>query len=73
MKIIFISALLPFSVGLANTFCFGSGAFTTCNDASGNSYNVQRYGNTTEMQGYNAVTGSSWTKNLFLRKLVSWR
>jgi hypothetical protein len=63
MKAIFATTVLLFVAGFANASCFGSGAFTTCNDASGNSYNVQRYGNTTNMQGYNAGTGSSWTQN----------
>jgi hypothetical protein len=46
----------------ANAACYGSGAFRTCTDDSGNSYNVQKYGNTTTMQGYNAGTGSQWNQ-----------
>ena len=45
--------------------CVGTGAFQTCNDASGNSYSVQRFGNTTSVQGYNAETGSSWSQNSY--------
>ncbi len=39
--------------------CDGRGSSYTCNEASGNSYNVQKFGNTTNMQGYNASTGSN--------------
>lgn len=46
----------------ANAACYGSGAFQTCTDNSGNTYNVQRYGNTTEVQGSNASTGSNWSQ-----------
>src|SRR5690606_22437277 len=30
---------------------------------SGNDYTVQRFGNTTMMNGYNAQTGNSWSQN----------
>ena len=43
--------------------CVGSGSFQTCMDANGNSYNVQRYGNSTYMQGSNLNTGNTWTQN----------
>ncbi|MDR5867959.1 hypothetical protein [Halomonas koreensis] len=43
--------------------CTGSGSFQTCYDAqSGNSYSVQRHGNTTTIQGYNSNTGSTWNQ-----------
>ena len=52
---------------LASSFsqatCYGTGAFRTCTDSSGNNYNIQQYGNSTNMQGYNAATGSNWTQN----------
>lgn len=47
----------------AQAACFGTANNYSCNDASGNSYNVQKYGNTTNMQGYNASTGSNWSQN----------
>jgi hypothetical protein len=43
--------------------CFGSSAFSTCSDDYGNSYNVQRFGNQTIMNGYNSQTGSNWSEN----------
>lgn len=43
--------------------CLGSASFQTCSDSSGNSYNVQRFGNSTYMQGYSARTGSNWSQN----------
>jgi hypothetical protein len=63
MKATIIAIFALLAVGFAGATCVGSGALTTCTDASGNSYNVQRYGNTTNMQGYNAGTGSNWTQN----------
>jgi hypothetical protein len=53
-------AALP---SLVSANCIGSGSFYTCNDASGNSYTVQRYGNTTSVQGYNSQTGSTWSQD----------
>jgi hypothetical protein len=61
-KALFI-AISAFAAVTANANCYGTGTFRTCTDVSGNSYNVQRYGNTTNMQGYNAQTGSTWTQN----------
>lgn len=46
----------------ASAACFGSGAFQNCTDNQGNSYSVQRYGNTTQMQGYNAQHGTNWNQ-----------
>ncbi|VWC01096.1 hypothetical protein BLA6860_04837 [Burkholderia lata] len=46
--------------GAVHANCFGSPAMSTCTDASGNSYTVNRMGNMTTVNGYNAQTGSSW-------------
>lgn len=46
----------------ANAACFGRGTFATCNDNAGTSYTVNRFGNTTQMNGYNARTGSEWSE-----------
>jgi len=54
---------LGFFASSANATCIGSGALSTCSDGSGNSYTVQRFGNQTFMNGYNAQTGSSWSQN----------
>jgi hypothetical protein len=61
-KLAIIGVLLAASIGAqAQTTCFGSGAFQTCSDLStGNTYNVQRFGNTTMMQGSNSNTGTNW-------------
>lgn len=63
MKQYVVGALLTFAVLAANANCFGSANMYTCNDASGNSYNVQKFGNTTNVQGYNSATGSSWNQS----------
>lgn len=47
----------------AQAACYGTGSNYNCSDASGNNYNVQKYGNTTNMQGSNAGTGSNWSQN----------
>ncbi len=63
MKTFFLASLSFIAVSSAQASCYGSSNNYNCNDFSGNSYNVQKYGNTTNMQGYNASTGSSWTQN----------
>ncbi len=45
----------------AQTSCVGTGALRSCTDLStGNSYQVNRIGNTTHLNGYNANNGTSW-------------
>ena len=46
-----------------NAGCIGLGSLQTCNDDFGNSYTINRYGNSTTMNGDNAQTGSSWSQN----------
>ena len=64
MRILLGTAVLLMAVsGAANAQCFGSGAFQTCTDTqSGNTYQIQRYGNTTQIQGSNPYTGSTWSQ-----------
>lgn len=57
-----IAAAALFATTQATAACFGSQNMYTCNDASGNSYQVNRMGNTTTVNGYNAQTGSSWNQ-----------
>lgn len=42
--------------------CYGSDEYQTCDDASGNYYQVQRDGNVTTLRGRNDNTGSSWNQ-----------
>jgi len=63
MKTIAIFAVALTAVLAANASCFGSSNMYSCYDQAGNTYNVQKFGNTTNMQGYNAGTGSSWSQN----------
>ena len=42
--------------------CFGTGNYKNCWDDKGNTYDVSRFGNTTEVSGYNARTGSRWSE-----------
>lgn len=59
--------ILAIVVGLiampASAQCLGSGAFTFCSDASGNSYTTTRVGNQSYTTGTNSRTGSSWNQS----------
>lgn len=62
------SVLIAVGLGLAftgsvNAACYGSGSYQDCYDDNGNSYTVNRYGNSTELNGYNAQTGSTWNQH----------
>ena len=58
-----ISVVLVTVAGQAFSQCYGSSSIYTCNDRqSGNSYNVQRYGNSTYMQGRNPRNGTTWNQ-----------
>lgn len=46
------ASLLSILAMSAQAMCVGSGSFQTCTDNSGNTYSVQRFGNTTNVQGY---------------------
>lgn len=48
--------------GLSSAACIGTNALSTCTDSSGNTYNVQRIGGTTNVQGSNSGTGSTWSQ-----------
>lgn len=58
----FVFAVILLVSGLSFAACIGSDAVQTCTDASGNRYNVQRYGSTTQMQGTSPSTGSIWSQ-----------
>jgi hypothetical protein len=61
-KLLIALSLVSFS-GIASATCYGTGSFQTCYDAqSGNNYQIQRYGNTTQMYGSNPSTGSNWSQ-----------
>ena len=63
-KTIFTAAVLALALPVmpASAACFGSGAFKTCSDSSGNNYTVNKFGNTTTVTGSNARTGSNWNQ-----------
>jgi hypothetical protein len=48
-------------VGSLNAQCVGSSSFSNCWDNSGNSYTVQRFGNTTVVNG-SASNGNTWSQ-----------
>lgn len=63
-KSLILGTLVAFTLSApAFATCTGTGAFQSCFDSNGNSYTVQRFGNSTHMQGYNAQTGSNWSQN----------
>ena len=63
MRIVFATILFAAMTTVANAGCSGSGSYHTCSDNSGNRYTVQKYGNQTHLNGYNAGTGSTWSQN----------
>ncbi|WP_210165095.1 hypothetical protein [Pseudorhizobium marinum] len=62
MRKLLTAAIFAISAAQASAMCVGSGALTSCTDTQGNSYTVNRFGNTTITNGHNAGTGSSWSQ-----------
>lgn len=62
-KIVLAIAAMLAATNASQAGCFGTGTYSTCTDASGNRYSIQRFGGNTYMNGYNANTGSSWSRN----------
>ena len=63
MKRFAFAALLAATSINASANCVGTNSFQTCYDyQSGNQYDIQRFGNTTIMEGSNPRTGSRWTQ-----------
>lgn len=65
MKRIITAAVLTLTAVTSNAACYGGANVYSCSDLSGNTYNVQRYGNTTSVQGYNSNTGNSWSQQSY--------
>ncbi|WP_368169717.1 hypothetical protein [Aeromonas sp. R4-3] len=61
MRLITITTLMVLS-GAVSADCIGSGNFRTCTDNTGNTYTVQKFGNSTYVNGQNPNTGSSWNQ-----------
>lgn len=59
--LIAITSVLPYVAQASN--CYGSSSYYTCNDNSGNRYDISRYGSYTQVDGYNYNTGSSWSQS----------
>lgn len=57
-----IVSMLLFA-GTASAGCIGSGNLKTCYDNSGNSYTVQKFGDSTYVSGYNSKTGTTWNQD----------
>lgn len=56
-----IVSMLLFA-GASSADCIGSGSLKTCYDDSGNTYTVQKFGDTTYVNGQNSRTGSTWSQ-----------
>lgn len=66
MKSIAIATAMTLLASAASATCFGTDSFQTCYDSdSGNNYSIQRFGNTTTMQGSNSRTGSRWSQESY--------
>lgn len=59
-----IATVVAFALlsGAVHAECIGSDSFKTCYDDSGNTYNVQKFGGSTYVNGQNSETGSSWNQ-----------
>ncbi len=63
MKKILIALLVTVpTLANAGSDCIGTGSYKTCYDDYGNTYDISRYGNTTEVQGRNSRTGARWSQ-----------
>lgn len=62
MKKLIIALTIAFAAPSAFASCFGTDGFKTCTDQSGNTYNVQKFGNSTHVTGHNP-NGSTWNQN----------
>ena len=63
MKSLILGGILALGIaGTAQAQCVGYGAYRTCSDSSGNNYSIQKFGNTTMMNGNNYQTGSTWNQ-----------
>lgn len=60
-KIILATAALLISFS-AFSQCIGTKEMSTCFDNNGNTYQVNRMGNSTYVQGHNSQTGTSWSQ-----------
>lgn len=58
-----VSCLALLGAGAVGANCINVGqTYSYCTDASGNSYNIHKIGNTTIMNGSNPNTGSNWNQ-----------
>jgi len=66
------AVLATFFSAAAFANCIGTSTMQTCTDNNGNSYQVNRFGNMTTVNGYNGQTGSSWneTSNTYGNRTV---
>jgi len=62
MRLTTIAVLLLIS-GSASAGCIGSGSLKNCYDDDGNAYTVQKFGNSTYVNGSNSRTGSRWNQD----------
>jgi len=69
MRVLGLALLFVVLASEGKAACYGSSPLSTCDDQYGNSYTVQRFGNQTIMNGYNAQTG----KQLVTRLDDSWK
>lgn len=59
-KLATVLALVAYSIS-AQASCFGTGSLQTCTDNSGNTYTVNRMGNTTQV--YGSGPNGSWSQS----------
>ena len=65
LKIAITALALVLAAPSAFAACYGSGAYRTCTDSSGNTYSTSRSSSSSYTNGYNSRTGSSWGQQTY--------
>lgn len=65
IKFVLAAAMLTVTAIPAAAGCVGTSSFQNCWDDQGNNYSIHRFGNSTQMYGSNARTGSTWSQNSY--------
>ena len=63
LLLLLTSSLISNSSLISFAACYGSDSNYTCNDESGNTYNINKFGNMTYVNGANYRTGNTWNEN----------
>jgi len=63
MAKLWLSALLCLAPALGHARCVGPMMMQSCTDHNGNVYQIQRFGTTTTIHGFDPKTGKHWNRS----------